>query len=344
MHRPETLYLIDGYASIFRAFYAIRHPLHSPVTGEPTQAVLVFAQMLLKLFTRLEPDYVALALDAPGGTFRDDLYAQYAALEDPEKTASSQPPAQEPVPPEEGPADAAGAETARQPGTGPARYKGGRRATPDPLHQQVPRILELLDLFGVPVVSRPGLEADDVIATLADRVVGDPAHPGLRVRIVSRDKDLEQLVSERVSLYDIHTEAETDVAAVRTKRGVDPAQVGDVLALAGDIVDNIPGVAGIGPRTAAKLVRQFGSVAGILENLDQIAGRHRESLEQARPVLPISRRLVTLERDPAIPFSLDDARVRPLPTENLLRLFDELGFQRLKEPLMRRADGAPRAG
>jgi len=316
MAGPETLYLIDGYAAIFRAYYAIRRPLHSPVTGEPTQGVLVFAQMLLKLYAQFRPDYVAVALDAPGPTFRDDLYALYPGAA-PRGLPSGG----------EGEAPAVEAPF--------SRYKGNRRATPDPLWQQIPRILQLLDLFGIPVISKPGLEADDVIATLTERVLADPAHPDLRVRIVSRDKDLEQLLGERVTLFDVHTGAEMDVEALREKRGVAPDQIVDLLALTGDVVDNIPGVDGIGPRTAAKLVRQFGSLDGVLENLDQIKGWWRENLENARPVLPLSRRLVTLERDPDIPFALESARVRPVAAADLVRVFDELGFSRLKEPLLR---------
>lgn len=323
-HRRETLYLIDGYAAIFRAYHAIRHPLYSPVTGEQTQAVLVFAQMLLKLYNKLRPDYVALALDAPGRTFRDDLYAGYEQLRQ-EKPASEPSPAVLP--------DSCEAFTPAAPPTSPtaAGYKGTRAAAPDPLSQQMPRIRELLDLLGIPVVCKPGLEADDVIATITDRVLSDAAHPGLRVRIVSPDKDLEQLLTgDRVTLFDVHTEVETDEAALLQKRGVTPAQVVDLLALTGDAVDNVPGVDGIGPRTAAKLVQQFGSLDGVLENLDQVKGWWKENLEKARPVLPLSRRLLTLERDPEIAFSLEEARARPLPAADLTRLFDELGFSRLK--------------
>ncbi len=324
MRRPETLYLIDGYASIFRAYYAIRRPLHSPVTGEQTQGVLVFAQMLLKLFSRFQPDYVVVAWDAPGRTFRDDLYAQYPSVGQAEAPAGLAQPAPD--------TDEAATPTLVS-GERFQQYKGGRRASPDPLHQQIPRIRELLDLFGIPVISRPGLEADDIIATLTDRLVADPAHPDLRVRIVSRDKDLEQLLSERVTLFDIHTETEMDVAALWEKRGVTPAQVVDFLALTGDAVDNIPGVDGIGPRTAAKLIQQFGSLENILEHIDQVKGWWRENLETAGPHLPLSRRLVTLERDPGIPFSLEEARVRPLPAAEIVQLFDQLGFSRLKTAL-----------
>jgi len=105
------------------------------------------------------------------------------------------------------------------------------------------------------------------------------------------------------------------------------------LALTGDVVDNIPGVEGIGPRTAAQLVQRFGSLDAVLDNLDQVKDRWRQSLERARPSLPLSRRLVTLERDPDLSFCLEAARARPLPTAALLRIFEELGFTRLLERL-----------
>ncbi|MBC8101766.1 MAG: hypothetical protein H7Z41_04180 [Cytophagales bacterium] len=326
---PPTLYLIDGYAAIFRAFFAIRRPLYSPVTGEPTQAILVFAQMLLKLYATHAPDYVVVAWDAPGRTFRDDLYARYA-LAGPGDTVTS-----EPAPPWADPPSEADTTLPDTPTPTAPQYKGTRRATPDSLGQQVPRILEILGQFGIPVIGKPGLEADDVIATITDRVLRDPTHPDIRVRIVSRDKDLEQLLGERVTLFDVHTDEETDEAALWTRRGVTPAQVVDFLTLTGDAVDNIPGVAGIGSRTAAKLLQQYGSLEGVLENLPQIKGFWRENLEQARPTLPISQRLIALERDPEILFDLETARARPVPASELASLFETLGFARMREQMLR---------
>ncbi|MDH7569373.1 MAG: DNA polymerase I [Armatimonadota bacterium] len=295
---PETLYLIDGHAQIFRAYYAIRSGLHSPVTGEPTHVTFGFATMLLKLLGQYHPDLLAVVMDAPGPTFRDQLFSE---------------------------------------------YKATRREAPDDLVVQIPRVLELVERFGIPVVQHPGLEADDVIATIVQRVLDDPAHPDLKVYIVSRDKDLEQLLGDRVSLCDVHNDTIVDVAALREQKGITPAQVVDLLALTGDTTDNIPGVPGIGPKTAAQLIQEFGSIEGIFANIDQIKGRRRESLEAARNILPLSRKLVTLRRDGTFPFDLESARVRPVIPERVLPLFEQLGFRRLSDDLRRLAE-ATRGG
>lgn len=331
MPRPPTFYLIDGYAAIFRAFFAIRRPLYSPVTGEETQAVLVFVRMLLKLYTTLEPDYVAVALDAPGSTFRDAIYRQYTEIAPvsavPVPVTECDPialPTTEPTMPSPEP------EPRPEPEPVPIPlYKGTRNQTPDGLTQQIPRILEVLELFGIPVIGKSGLEADDIIATLTDRVLEDPTQPDLTVRIVSKDKDLEQLLRDRVTLFDIHTGEEMDSETLFDRRGVTPDQIIDYLTLTGDVVDNVPGVPGIGPKTAAKLLQTHGSLDRILENLDQVKGQCRDNLEKARSYLPISRRLIALHRDDAIPFDLESARVGPLPTEDMARFCETLGFGRL---------------
>lgn len=280
---PETLYLIDGHAQIFRAYYAIRGGMRSPRTGEPTHAVYGFTGMLLKLFREFHPHYVVVAVDVSGKTFRDDLFDQ---------------------------------------------YKGTRNATPEDLIAQVPRILELVEMFGVPIVGVPGLEADDVIATITERILGDPAYNDVNIRIVSKDKDLEQLLCDRVTLFDIHTDATIDSAWLLENKGIRPEQVVDVLALTGDTVDNVPGVEGIGPKTAAQLIGQFGSIEGILQNLDSIKGKKRENLEAARDRIPLSQQLVTLKRDGDFPFSMESARTRPMELSKILPLFHQLGFNR----------------
>ena len=279
----KQLYLIDGFAQIFRAYYAIRGGMQSPVTGEPTHAVFGFAGMLIKLLSQLKPDYVVVAIDGPGKTFRDELYADYKATRD---------------------------------------------ETPKDLTAQIPRVLELIEAFGIPAISHPGLEADDVIATITQRVLDDPECADVRIRIVSRDKDLEQLLCDRVTMYDIHKDEEVDVEGLKESKGITPEQVVDVLALMGDTVDNVPGVPGIGPKTAASLVQEFGSIEGIFANLDRIKGKRRENLEAAKDQLPLSRTLVTLKRDGDFPFSLEDARVKGINLNRLIHLFQQLGFRR----------------
>lgn len=289
---PETLYLIDAFAQIFRAYYAIRTPMHSPATGEPTQAVFGFTGMLLKLFSQFQPHYAVVAIDSPGKTFRDELYDQ---------------------------------------------YKATRRDTPEDLLSQVPRVFQVVEGFGLPLVGLPGLEADDIIATITQRVLDDPALAHLHIRIVSKDKDLEQLLCDRVSLFDIHTDTTTDVAALMANKGITPGQVIDLLTLMGDTSDNVPGVEGIGPKTAAQLIQQFGSLDGLLANLDQLKGKRRENLEKALPTIPLSRALVTLKRDADFPFALTDARVRPPDPARLLPLFQQLGFNRFRDEVQRLA-------
>lgn len=293
---PETLYLIDGFAQIFRAYYAIRGGMRSPVTSEPTHAVFGFTGMLLKLLQQLEPSHVAVALDVPGKTFRDELYAD---------------------------------------------YKGTRGATPDDLTSQIPRILELIELFGIPTVGHPGLEADDVIACITHRVLSDPLLSDMTIRIVSKDKDLEQLLCERVSLFDIHTDTTIDVPALMANKGITPAQVIDYLALIGDTVDNVPGVEGIGPKTASQLIQQFGSIDGIYAALDQIPGKKRESLEKAKDHIALSRTLVTLQCESDFLFDLESARTRPLNVQPIIPFFQQLGFNRYQDEVKKLAGESP---
>ena len=290
----ETLYLIDGHAQIFRAYYAIRGGLRSPA-GEPTHAIFGFTGMLIKLLSELRPQYVVTAMDMPGPTFRDELFDE---------------------------------------------YKGTREATPDDLISQIPRITQVLECFAIPIVGVEGLEADDVIATITQRVLDDPSCKDLHIRIISKDKDLEQLLGDRVTMYDIHTDKTIDVASLQEDKGITPAQVIDLLALMGDKVDNVPGVEGVGPKTAAKLIQDFESIDGIFANIDKIKGKRRQNLEKAQDHLPLSRTLVTLKRDADFPFSLEQARVNPPEVQKILPLFQELGFNRFQREVEQLAGGA----
>ncbi len=288
---PPTLYLIDGHAQMFRAFFAIRGGMTSPVTGEPTNALFAFTGMLIKMFKACGPDYAAMVVDSEGKTFRDAFYPQYKATRD------------EP---------------------------------PEDFIKQIPRMFELARLFGLPILEKPGYEADDIMATLATRVDAgefDDDAPGLKLRLVAKDKDLEQVISNRVVLYDVQTDELLDAAGLYDKRGIRPQQVIDYQTLIGDTTDNIPGVKGIGPKTAAKLIEQFGSVEALLENLGQLKGKQKENLEtaQAQGLIDLSRRLVTLDKQTPIDFDLDATRTdcrKKIDGPALLELFRTLGFHR----------------
>ena len=281
--RPEVLYLIDGYAQFFRAYHAIRTEMHSPVTNEPTHMTFGFTDMILKLFREYRPSHLAVALDVSGdrGTFRSQIFPE---------------------------------------------YKANRDAPPSDLKPQVDRCLEVLGQLGVPSFGLEGFEADDVIATIVRRMRRE--HPEVDIRIISKDKDLQQLLDEQVSLIDVHKDTSTGPVELAEKTadpkrglpGIRPDQVVDMLTLMGDNADNVPGVEGIGPKTAASLVAEFGSIEGVYECIDgeeeirdakrRIKGKRRENLLAARDRIPLGRTLITLKDDCEIAFDLEDTTVR----------------------------------
>ncbi|MBL1215912.1 MAG: DNA polymerase I [Planctomycetes bacterium] len=214
-------------------------------------------------------------------------------------------------------------------------YKANREPPPEDFYPQVDRSWEITRLFGIPVIGAERYEADDVIATLVTQL--QEQHPDLRMQIVSKDKDLEQLLSDRVEMLDVHKDERVTVATLHEKKGIRPEQVIDMLALMGDTVDNVPGVPGIGPKTASQLIQQYGSLDGVLEHIDEIKGKRRENIENSRDLLPLSRDLVTLRHDVDVQFALDDARVdlARADTATLLSTLERLGFNRFRQDLER---------
>jgi DNA polymerase-1 len=212
-------------------------------------------------------------------------------------------------------------------------YKATRKETPNDFHPQVERCLQIMEKMCIPVVGIPGVEADDAIATIVTNLKRD--NPDLHIRIVSKDKDLAQLLSERVELFDVHKDTSVTAETIFETPGIKPENVVDILTLMGDTVDNVPGVPGVGPKTAGALILQFGSVENLLRNLDQIKGKRRENIEAAKDKLHISRQLVQLKDDLEIDFHLDDAvaRCERLPVNELLAMFRELGFNRYQDEL-----------
>ena len=212
-----------------------------------------------------------------------------------------------------------------------SEYKANRSAPPDDLVTQIHRILQLLDAFGVLTLGAPELEADDIIASVTQSVLDDPDAKNVEVTIVSRDKDLEQLLCDRVAMLDLHKDTIIDVQSLWETKGIKPSQVIDVLALMGDTSDNVPGVEKIGLKTAAQLIGEYGSVDGIFDNIDKIKGKRRENLEKARSQIALAQQLVTLKRDAPLDFSLKQARVKPLEPQRILPLLQELDLKRYQQ-------------
>jgi DNA polymerase-1 len=283
------LFLIDASGYVYRAFHAL--PALNTSRGLPTNATLGFANMVAKLLREEKADYVAAVFDAPGETFRDELYAE---------------------------------------------YKGNRSPMPDDLRPQIPYIRKLVAALRLPVIEVAGVEADDVIGTLAARAAAE----GLETVIVTADKDMMQLVDERTTLFDDMRSRRIGIPEVRERFGVDPGLVPDVLGLMGDSIDNIPGVKGVGQKTATALVAQLGSVEQILERLEEVersglrgAKKIREMLAAERDVALLSKTLATIRRDLDVPLDLDRLRW-PGPDTDLLRpLLMELEFMALLREL-----------
>jgi DNA polymerase-1 len=204
-------------------------------------------------------------------------------------------------------------------------YKAGRDATPEDLSAQIPVVRELIDAHRIPVVEVPDFEADDVIATLVERAPEDA-----RIAIVSTDKDLMQLVSERVTLLDGMKDRRYGPAEVEARFGVRPERVLDLRALVGDPSDNIPGVKGIGEKGAAKLLEEWDTLDHLLQHVDEVkAKRARNALAEHADDARLSKELAKLRTDAPLPFGWDAAKLGEPDVDALRALYERLGFTRL---------------
>jgi DNA polymerase-1 len=281
--REQALYLIDGSSYIYRAFYAVKDL--STSGGLPTNAVHGFLGMLRRVLKEKNPTHLAVALDAPGPTFRHQLSAE---------------------------------------------YKATRQQMPEPLARQLPYIKRLIALYGIPLLEVSGVEADDIIGTLTAWAAGQ----GREVVIVSGDKDLLQLVSSRVRLWDTTKDVVVGPQEVEQRYGVPPSQLVEVLGLAGDSSDNIPGVPGIGPKTAERLIREFGSIENLLTNLTKVPSvRERGKLETYAVQARLSRELVTLNCRVSLELDWEKLRIGTSDRKALAALFRELEFRRFLQEL-----------
>jgi len=206
-------------------------------------------------------------------------------------------------------------------------YKANRPPMPEDLSTQVPYVRRLVDALGLPQLEVQGFEADDIIATLA-KYFGEKL--GKKVVIVSGDKDLMQLISKNVVIWDPMKDETTDLKLFSERYGIEPSQFKDVLSLAGDTSDNIPGVPGIGPKTAVKLVTEYQSVENLLERLDSLKkGRLKERLLEAKEKLPLWKKLTSLDSRVPVNLDLETYRKRQMDEKALLELFRELDFESL---------------
>jgi DNA polymerase-1 len=282
----ERLYIVDGYSHLFRAYHAVGYL--STSRGLPSHAVLVLSTMLWKLIREEQPEYLGVAWDAPGPTFRDHLFTE---------------------------------------------YKATRARMPDDLARQIPYVRRLFDALRTPVIEVPGYEADDVLATLVARALDHDVD----VVLVTGDKDMLQLVGPRVKVLSVIGRTGESVlydeARVRERWGVEPAQIPEVLALMGDSIDNIPGVRGVGEKTAVKLVGQFGSVARLYDNLSLVQGKLRETLAAGRKEALLSRELAVLNREVPIEVDLEQFRRGEPDWVRLRALWMEMEFTRLVKEL-----------
>ncbi|RPI14575.1 MAG: DNA polymerase I [Lysobacterales bacterium] len=282
MTAQRTLVLVDGSSYLYRAFHAL--PPLTNSSGAPTGAVLGVLNMLIKLARQHEPALIGIVFDAPGRTFRDDLFAE---------------------------------------------YKAHRAPMPDDLRAQVEPVLTAVEAMGLPLLRVPGVEADDVIGTLARRA----AEAGMRVVISTGDKDMAQLVDDRVTLVNTMTETSLDRAGVKIKFDVYPEQIVDYLALVGDASDNIPGVPKVGPKTAAKWLNQYRTIDNLLEHQHEIEGKVGESLRASTDALALSRRLATIDCGLALEVRPEDLERREPDVERLRELYTRLELRSLLRQL-----------
>ncbi len=275
--------IVDGSNYLFRAFYAIRELTNSK--GFPTNAIYGFTTMLMKLLKDQEPDYIAVAFDVKGPTFRHEAYGE---------------------------------------------YKATRKETPEELIVQIPYVKEVIRSFSIPVLEMQGIEADDIIGTIARRQQREK----MEVIIASGDKDMMQLVSPGIIMVDSMKDKTYDVAAVRERFGVAPEQVVEVLGLMGDSSDNIPGVPGIGPKGAQLLIEQFGSIEEMLAHPENIHNeKTRNAVLQYADQARLSRELAVIRTDAEFAFDKEQCRRREPDREQLISLFREFEFSSLLQQL-----------
>jgi DNA polymerase-1 len=282
MNRPQ-LFLIDGHALIYRAYFAfIRNPLVN-AKGQNTSAAFGFSNYLIKLLETYTCIYCAVVLDSSKPTFRHEIYAQ---------------------------------------------YKANRQEMPDELKSQIPIINEIIEAFKIPVIREIGLEADDLIGTLTKKAESE----GFDVFLVTKDKDLMQLISPNVKMLapeGTGTLLTIGIDDVKEKMGIPPEKIVDYLSLIGDSSDNIPGVPGIGPKNAIKILELCGNVDTLLEN-PSILGNAKliQKIQENKEALSLSKQLATLRITP-VTIGMESLKRGTIDGDRCKEIFRELEFHTL---------------
>ena len=270
------LVLVDGSSYLYRAFHAMPNLTNSQ--GEPTGAVYGVVNMLRRLLKEQPSEYFAVVFDAPGPTFRDQMYP---------------------------------------------KYKANRPPMPDELRGQIQPLHDVISALGLPLICVKGVEADDVIGTLAVAA----SEMGIETLIASGDKDLFQLVGDKVLLVDSMKDITYDATGVVNKFGVPPERMVDFLTLVGDSVDNIPGVPKVGPKTASKWLNEFGSLDELVQHANEIGGKVGEYLRGALDQLPMSKALATIKLDVQLDVHPDGLQLQPADKSRLRTLYAGLEFK-----------------
>lgn len=275
---PKIVF-IDAHNYLHRAFHAIP-PSMVTTKGEPVNAVYGFTRMLLKIFREQKPDYCAVCFDAPGVTFRNEIYAD---------------------------------------------YKATRKEIDENLRSQFPISREIVKAMELAHLELPGYEADDIIATLVKRAEAD----GLEALVISGDKDILQLVNDRTFVLNEAKNTLFNPEKVKEEWGVAPKQILDVLMLMGDHSDNVPGVPGVGEKTAVKWIQEYGSVENLLKHTEDLSPKMREKVLEAQETLKMGRELIKLHYDVPLKLDWEHCRIRLQEAQNLVPLFQRLQFNSL---------------
>ena len=278
MPQTKTLLLVDGSSYLYRAFHAL--PDFTSPKGQPTGAIYGVLNMLQKLIKEEQSDFVGIIFDAPGKTFRHDLFPE---------------------------------------------YKANRQKTPDDLISQIKPLHQAIKSLGLPLIIESGVEADDVMGTLAREAEAK----NIKTIIATGDKDMAQLVSNHITLVDTMKNTRMNREAVIEKFGLPPELFIDYLALAGDASDNIPGVEKVGPKTAVKWLNDYKSMDGLINNLDQVKGKVGDNLRAALPHLELYQKLVTIDCTLALDQKVEDLVIQPSNDDELYEQFKDLGLHGL---------------